>query len=125
MGQSWTRPALESGAWYHGSPERLEVLREGSTVTRCRPIAEAFSHRPSCVGIGESDRGVDVCHNGTALGYLYTVEEVQEEDVRPHPNSAFPGGGMEWLTTRALPLRLIGEVSLGEAAACEDCPRRP
>jgi hypothetical protein len=31
---------------YHGSQQVLTVLRAGSTITRNRRLAEAFSHRP-------------------------------------------------------------------------------
>ena len=120
------RATLDDGAWFHGSPERLSVLRVGSTVTRSRPIAEAFSHRPTCLGYSLEAQGPQLCHNGALPGYLYVIaEEVAEADLHPHPNSSFPGGGVEWLTDRPLRLEMIGEVPGGEPSECGACPRRP
>ncbi len=122
---------LDDGAWYHGSPERLEVLRVGSTITRSRTVAEAFARRPTCVGLsvvaktGRPTR-LEVCQNGTGHGYLYVIDEpVAETNVHPHPQSSFPDGGLEWLTDRPLRLRCLGEVPVGEVPDCERCPRRP
>lgn len=30
------------GTWYHGSDKRFEILREGSTITQWKELAEAF-----------------------------------------------------------------------------------
>ena len=38
------------GIWYHGSNKKIEILREGSTITQWKELAEAFSHRPSGLG---------------------------------------------------------------------------
>ena len=111
--ERWARPLLDDGAWYHGSPERIEVLLTGSTITRSRAVAEAFSHRPTRVSVGESAEGLDVTHNGTCHGYLYVVDEpVTADDVHPHPNSSYSGGGLEWITDRPLRLRTVGEVAV-------------
>jgi len=120
---------LDGGAWYHGSPEVLDTLLVGSTITRCRAVAEAFSHRPTCVGISVHESGeatsLEICHNGTRPGYLYVVdEELDEADVHPHPHSSFAGGGLEWLTDRPLRVRLVGPVAVGEVPECAQCPRR-
>jgi len=125
MPRQWAREALDDGAWFHGSPERLEVLRAGSTITRSRPVAEAFSHKPFCLSVDESQRPLEICHNGTLPGYLYVVEEVTEADLHPHPDSAFPGGDLEWLTDRPLRLRLVAGVPIGNRPDCQHCPRRP
>ena len=126
MSRTWARAGLDDGAWFHGSPERLEVLSEGSTITRSRLIAEAFSHRPTCVGIDNAPGQLSACHNGTRPGFLYVVEgELTEEDLHPHPNSSFPGGDLEWLTNRPLSLRLVAEVPADPAPDCAHCPRRP
>ena len=37
------------GIWYHGSNARFDILRAGSTVTQWKELAEAFSHKPSCL----------------------------------------------------------------------------
>lgn len=117
---------LDDGAWFHGSPLRLERLLVGSSITRSRPIAEAFSHRPTCLGVGETDSPVSVCHNGTDDGTLYVVDEsVSGDDVRIHPKSAFPIRGFEWLTNRPLRLRKIAELPISDPPCQPDCPRRP
>ncbi len=95
--------------WYHGSPYRLAVLREGSTVTRDRHLAEVFSHKPPIVCI--EDDGT-IRHNGVAAGYLYRVaDRVAENDVYPHPRSSM-APGKEWLTRRELHVELIGPVQV-------------
>jgi hypothetical protein len=33
---------LDDGAWFHGSPEELTLLATGSTITRCRVVAEGL-----------------------------------------------------------------------------------
>lgn len=121
---------LTDGAWYHGSPERLDVLRAGSTITRVRVVAEAFAHRPTCVSISIVERTgqptrLEICQNGALLGYLYTIDEpVTEADVHPHPQSSFPDGGLEWLTDRPLRLRFVAEIPVGGRPDCEACPHR-
>lgn len=101
-----------SETWYHGSPYRLSVLREGSTITRDRHLAEVFSHKPPIVSL--EDDGT-IRHNGTAAGYLYRViDPVAEEDVYPHPRSSMPPG-KEWLTRRELRVEFIGPVPVREA----------
>lgn len=34
-----------NGIWYHGSNQVFSKLREGSTITQWRALAEAFSHQ--------------------------------------------------------------------------------
>jgi hypothetical protein len=87
----------------------LALLREGSTITQDRHLAEVFSHKPAIVSM--SDDGT-IKHTGTLPGYLYYVAEtVGEDDVYPHPNSSMPPG-KEWLTRRELRLTLIGPVAI-------------
>jgi len=97
-----------SGAWYHGSNQRFNVLREGSTVTQWKALAEAFSHKPSTLCY--DDEG-NILHNGREHGYLYIIDEPVsiETDVYPHPRSAMDPNA-ELLTKRALKVRLIGEL---------------
>ncbi len=119
---------LDDGAWFHGSPLRLEELLVGSSITRSRPVAEAFSHRPTCLGlgVGHTDSPVSVCHNGTQDGILYVVDQpVSDSDVRIHPKSAFPVRGFEWLTNRPLRLRKIADLPVSDPPCQPDCPRRP
>ncbi len=95
--------------WYHGSPLRLEVLREGSTITRWRELARVFSHKPPIVCITDE---ATLQHNGTQPGYLYEIAEpVAPGDVTPHPRTTMRPGD-EWLTTRDLRLRLLGETQV-------------
>lgn len=94
--------------WYHGSPLKLETLRQGSTVTQWRELAEAFSHKPQLLCI---DDGGNILHSGTQPGYLYVIdEEIQiGVDVFQHPRSSMEKG-LEFLTARPLRLRYLCEV---------------
>ena len=90
--------------WYHGSRQDLIHLRVGSTVTRQRHLAEVFSSKPSLVCI--NDQGT-IRHDGTLPGTLYCLgDELLPGDLTPHAHSNMPPG-VEWLTTRDLPLRPI------------------
>ena len=96
------------GLWYHGSPLRFSELREGSTVTQWRELAEAFSHKPTVLGY--DDNG-SITHNGTAPGYLYVVDEPAAigPDLYPHPRTTMDPNA-EFLTRRPLQVRLVGEL---------------
>lgn len=96
------------GIWYHGSNVRFDTLREGSTITQWRALAEAFSHKPTALGY--DDDGV-IIHNGTEQGYLYVIDEPirVDEDVYQHPRTTMDPGA-EFLTKRPLKVRLIDEV---------------
>lgn len=98
----------EDGAWYHGSNVLFDVLREGSTITQWRALAEAFSHQPSALSY--NDDGV-IVHNGKEKGYLYVIDEPIRvgADVYQHPRTTMDQGA-EFLTRRALKVRLIVEV---------------
>ena len=96
-----------SGTWYHGSPLKLTILRQGSTITQNPDLARAFSHKPTILCI--TDDGC-IQHNGAAPGLLYQIdEEIRPGDVEPHPRTTMDPG-LEWLTTRDLRLSLIGPV---------------
>jgi hypothetical protein len=98
-----------SDTWYHGSPLQLEVLRTGSTITKWRELARVFSHKPQIVSISDD---ATLQHNGIQPGYLYEVAElVMPNDVDPHPRTTMRPGD-EWLTTRDLSLRLLGETQV-------------
>jgi hypothetical protein len=120
-------PHLDDGAWYHGSPHVLDILAAGSTITRSRAIAETFAHKPACLGINEEGhRLTGVCHNGTADGYLYVVDEsIGKSAIRHHPDSAYHAGGLEWLTNRPVRLRKVADLPLTDPPCQPDCPRRP
>ena len=90
--------------WYHGSNLLFEELRQGSTVTPLRALAEAFSHRPTLLCI--EDDGI-IIHNGAEDGYLYVIDEkISSGDVYPHPHTTMEPG-MEYLTQRSLRVHLL------------------
>jgi len=117
---------LDDGDWFHGSPETLAELAVGSSITRSRAVAEAFSHRPTCLGIEDTDRPISICHNGSQAGILYSIDEsISDADVYPHPRSSAPTLGFEWLTNRPLRLRKIADLPITNPPCIPDCPRRP
>lgn len=94
-----------SDVWYHGSPEALTTLSAGSSITRNRRLAEAFSHKPSRMSISNNGH---ISHNGTTAGYLYVIDEpVGEEDAHVHAGID-TNDPWEWITEREFRLRLIG-----------------
>ncbi|MBQ9140587.1 MAG: hypothetical protein IJX63_02185 [Lachnospiraceae bacterium] len=97
-----------NGTWYHGSNKRFEILREGSTITQWKELAEAFSHQPT--GLGYDDDGV-ICHNGTEKGYLYIIDEavVVDVDIYQHPRTTMDENA-EFLTKRDLKVKLVAEL---------------
>ena len=105
-------------AWFHGSPLRLTTLRKGSTITPDRDLARVFSHRPSLVSIKTGPHGF-IRHSGTDPGFLYFVEVGTKADVIPHPTTTMEPGD-EWITTRDLPLRLIGPTVVREEERLSD-----
>ena len=96
------------GTWYHGSNKIFTELRENSTVTQWRELAEAFSHKPT--GLGYDDDGT-IIHNGTEKGYLYIIDEpvTVGEDVYQHPRTTMDENA-EFLTKRPLKVKLIREL---------------
>jgi len=110
--------SAEKGQWFHGSPARLSIIRSGSTITRNRTLAIAFSHKPTRVHIEvmENDesvlRTVTLKQDGTRKGYLYRVIlDNSENDTMEDPESVmFPGD--EVLTTRELRVELLEEVTV-------------
>lgn len=97
-----------NGVWYHGSNVVFSELREGSTITQWRELAEAFSHQPTMLCC--DDDGT-ITHNGTQKGYLYVIDEAIEigRDIYPHPRTTMDENA-EFLTKRPLAVRLVGEV---------------
>lgn len=100
----------QGGIWYHGSDKKFEILREGSTITQWKELAEAFSHQPS--GLGYDDNGV-IRHNGTEKGYLYIIDEpiLVDADVYQHPTTTMDLNA-EFLTKRPLKVRLMKELEV-------------
>ena len=94
----------ESSVWYHGSPSKLGILSAGSSVTRSKELAIAFSHKPTILSVSDDGR---ISHNGRIVGYLYQVDEiVSPEDVSIHP-ACRTDDPWEWVTHKSLRLRLI------------------
>ncbi|MBO4367792.1 MAG: hypothetical protein J5859_03690, partial [Clostridia bacterium] len=100
-------PFSPDGVWYHGSNVRFDVLREGSTITQWRELAEAFSHKPSVLGY--EDDG-SITHDGKEYGYLYVIDEPIKAgvDCYRHPRTTMDENA-EFLTRRPLRVRLIAE----------------
>jgi hypothetical protein len=101
-----------SYVWYHGSPVELLTLAPGSSITRNRSLAEAFSHKPSLLSVGDNG---SIKHNGTRPGYLYTIDEsFSESEGAPHP-AIGTNDLWEWITNRPLRLKLIGRTDVKSA----------
>lgn len=96
------------GTWYHGSNVLFSELREGSTITQWRELAEAFSHQPTMLGY---DYNGVISHNGVEKGYLYIINEDVEigKDVYQHPRTTMDQNA-EFLTKRPLAVKLIQEL---------------
>jgi hypothetical protein len=95
--------------WYHGSPTRLDILLKGSSITRNRKLAEAFSHRPSVLNI-DDDGNIE--HDGTQDGFLYVVDEDVAEDDRFVHEACTDDDPWEWVTKRGLQIRLVAELPI-------------
>ena len=96
------------GTWYHGSNKIFTELRENSTVTQWRELAEAFSHKPTSLAYDDDGR---IIHNGTEKGYLYIIDEpvTVGTDVYQHPRTTMDANA-EFLTRRPLKVKLIREL---------------
>jgi len=94
-----------SAPWYHGSPEDLTVLRQGSWLTQFEEMAKAFSHRPSLISFEDDDRHVK--HDGRMPGFLYLVDEpIGPNDVTYLRDTA----QTHWQSTRDLRVRCVAEL---------------
>ncbi len=98
-----------NGVWYHGSNTLFTELKENSTITQWKVLAEAFAHKPSALEY--DDNGV-ICHNGTQKGYLYTIDEpiIVGVDVYQHPGTTMDEN-VEFLTKRPLKVKMICALS--------------
>ena len=99
----------EGYCWYHGSQIEMLTLLKGSSITKNKALAIAFSHRPSQVSI---DYNGNIQHDGQTDGYLYIIDEdLHEEELRVHEacNSDDP---WELITTRELKLKLIEKTTI-------------
>ena len=97
-----------NGIWYHGSNMVFSELREGSTITQWKELAEAFSHQPDRLSYDDNGK---IYHNGTEKGYLYVIDEpiVVGVDVYQHPRTVMDENA-EFLTKRPLKVRMIAEL---------------
>lgn len=95
--------------WYHGSPFQMDYLKKGSSITRNKNLAVAFSHKPSELSF--KDNG-EIDHNGRVSGYLYCLEEdIREDDLFVH-QACFADDPWEWITTRDMKLKLLNKTLL-------------
>ena len=101
-------PFQPDGIWYHGSNVLFTELREGSTITQWRELAEAFSHQPSALSYDDLGK---IWHNGREPGYLYVIDEPISvgADCYQHPRTSMDPNA-EFLTSRPLRLHLIAEL---------------
>ena len=90
--------------WYHGSNLEIEILREGSTITQWKELAEAFATKPTMLGYDEIF--TPIFHNGTEKGILYIIDEplTVDIDIYQHPRTTMDKG-VEFLTKRPLKLK--------------------
>lgn len=99
-----------NGIWYHGSDKQFDVLKEGSTITQWRELAEAFSRKPNMLGY--DDNG-EIFHNGIEHGYLYIIDEpiTIDIDIYQHPRTTMDVNA-EFLSKRPLKVKLIKEIEV-------------
>lgn len=96
--------------WYHGSNLELDVLRQGSTITQWRELAEAFATKPAMLGYEELFGAIT--HNGVEEGILYCIDEplTMDVDMYQHPRTTMDPG-VEFITKRPLRLKRIGWIN--------------
>lgn len=97
-----------NGIWYHGSNMVFDVLKEGSTITQWKELAEAFSHRPTRL---EYDDNGTITHNGTEKGFLFVIDEpvIIDRNVCQHPRTTMDKNA-EFLTKCPLKVKLVKEL---------------
>ncbi len=113
---------MDDELWYHGTPLELDTLAAGSTVTRWKALAEAFSHKPAVLCI--EDDG-NILHNGALSGRLYRIAEdaVIGSDLIQHPRTTMDEG-LEFLTTRPLKLEFLRDVPAQDVSALAKAQQR-
>lgn len=95
--------------WYYGSPYKLDMIRTGSSITRNKELAKAFSHKPSGLSVDENGT---IAHNGKEIGYLSVVDELlKSEDIYVH-EACREENPWEWLTNRDFKFKLIERLEL-------------
>jgi len=99
-------PIDMSNPWYHGSPFELDALREGSTITQWKELAEAFAKKPKLLSYSKVNGRI--YHTGIKKGILYIIDEplVIDIDMYQHPGTTMDKG-VEFLTKRPLKLKRV------------------
>jgi len=99
-------PIDMSKLWYHGSNLEFEILREGSTITQWKELAEAFATQPTMLSYSEVFSPIS--HNGTEKVILYIIDEPLQIDVDIYqqPQTTMDKGA-EFLTKRPLKLKRV------------------
>ena len=98
----------DDGIWYHGSNVQFNILKEGSTITQWKALAEAFSHQPTVLCCDDNGK---ISHNGIEKGYLYVIDEPIKVgvDIYQHPRTTMDVNA-EFLTSRPLQVKIIEEL---------------
>lgn len=98
----------DNSLWYHGSNLIMDILKEGSTITQWKELAEAFSHKPTELSYDDDGK---IYHNGTEKGYLFIIDEILKVgiDIYQHPRTVMDENA-EFLTKRPLKIRLIARL---------------
>lgn len=96
--------------YYHGSPYKLEYLKEGCDFTPYKEIAVAFGSKPISLSINEDY----IYFNPTAKNiYLYIIDEDVEYnlDYIDRPNSSLDNG-IELRAKRNIKLKLMEVIKI-------------
>lgn len=95
----------KSKVFYHGSPYKLEYLKEDCDFTPYKEIAIAFGSKPQSLSV--YDNNIYFTPSITTI-YLYDIDEViySNDDYYDRPRSSFEKG-YELRTKRKLKLKLI------------------
>lgn len=102
--------------WFHGSPEKITILRTGSWVTPFKELAKAFSHKPTCISISDDDFCC-VRHDGKIDGYLYVISDpLSIGDLRELKGT----DQSHWETTRELKITFFSDVPLVDSEMLTD-----
>jgi hypothetical protein len=88
-----------SNTYYHGAGSKIEILKTGSSITRNKKLAIAFSYKPFVLSVNDDG---EIEHDGIKKGYLYKIaEEISQSDIIVHP-SCKSNDPWEFITQRDL-----------------------
>lgn len=95
----------KSEIFYHGSPYKLEYLKEGCDFTPYKEVAIAFGSKP--ISLSVDDENIHF-NPSIATVYLYQIDEVivYNDDYYDRPRSSFEKG-YELRSKRKINLKLI------------------